>query len=310
MKTRADWLNENSYRAFPFVEDSSGLCTDGVAMPDWVLLDAAAMVTPGTFSKEMPEHFMEVVSFKVNDSWAGSLRPDGSDFQRFLVATEVKFSINYVGSDGISRSNLIVMSTQYGAGGEGVVTPSGWVSQACRTFLLDGFSGLLRESYLKVAFGTPADLDNPAPGVSPSSFYGVEHVLATPRPILDTRCVYRPGGFGISSLIGSGGGTPSLNNNGNRKVYLQNGYNTTLGINGGKIVLGISPGAGLGKECPDQTQSPLYGMFYVNGQHVDSDGNFTVYAGPGIKIGSGSWNGIPGITVATDGKIDAMLGRT
>ena len=95
---------------------------------------------------------------------------------------------------------------------------------------------------------------------------------------------------------------------GNGKVLLQDGYNTTLRVNDGKVVLDINAQAGLGYECPGSESLPR-GVSMINGQHADSGGSFSFVAGPGIKIGQGSYNDVPGITIAADSQIDSMAGR-
>lgn len=278
MTKAVEWMNQNAYRAFPFVEDSSGECTDGTVVPDWLILDAMKMYIGYNRFVSPPPHFMELVSFEFpfhpsttgGDGWFqiyvrhNVRRPNGTIFSHDHIVY------------GVARLDTISMGTM--ASVNNAAEPSG-------------------QDFVKFSFGAPTSWST-----VPDSFFGVKHVLKTPRPFLNSRCLFRPGGLGVSAFWVLGDNTTPV---GPHKVLLRDGYNTTLRIHGGKIVLDVGKNIGLGTQCVNTHDDDLGGIYMIDGVHADSNGDFSIYGGPGISVSSGKYNDIPAVVVSVSGSVDS-----
>jgi hypothetical protein len=122
-----------------------------------------------------------------------------------------------------------------------------------------------------------------------------------PRRILGSRCIVRPGGFGIDSLWLDKPETGQIGATG--MVHLRDGYNTSLRVVGNAVELRISDRSGLGYECPEDDSCDA--IYFINGQRADTNGNFSIMGGPGVSVSSGIYNGIPAVIVRTDASVDS-----
>lgn len=258
--SRTEWLNQNAYRAFPFAEDSSALCTDGVYAPDWLVLDAKAILAPDAANRSVPPEQLALASFSIRSAGSGA------------AFVGLSFRYRKPSSDGYEEESLSVFGT-LGAGRMATLRYDD-PPKASATFVV----------------GTPVDR---------SEIDGLagDHELSEPRPVLPTRIVSYPGGFGMDALIVDRGSAVS------GEVHLRDGYNTSLRIYDGRIRLSISGSEGLGYECPDDPGCDS--IHYINGQRANSDGSFSIMAGEGTQVSTGTYEGIPAVFVTTTSLVDS-----
>ena len=261
-----DWLNENAYRAFPFEENSSGRCIDGTVMPNWLFLDAKVML----FSKKS--------SHAVEGEWVG--------VSRFTIAKNPA-------SDQASITVLFTIST----GGTVLSVSHSFASTPGKVSRFDlAPIGMQNGMYVRISgfFGAPATFEG-----MDHSLFGT-HQLSEPRKFLPTRCVIRPGGFGMDAVwadtsVDEFAGVDGV-------VHLRDGNNTSLRIVGNAVELSISESGGDGFECPEDK---CEGINFINGQRADTNGNFSIVGGQGVVVSSGEYNGIPAVIVKTNGVVDS-----
>ena len=262
----AEWLNENAYRAFPFEEDSDRRCTDGTIVPDWLVLDAKAML----FSRKRS---YPVDGDRVGLKW---------------------FSVTKAGrSDAASIDVGIVARI---GGGEMEVRHS-FPSVPGAVSHVDLKPNVIPTAmYFRISMfmGAPATFE----GADPSLFG--RHELPSPLWICRSRCIVWPGGFGMDSVWTDRGASGLDGATG--MVHLRNGNNTSLRIAGGAVELSISEDAGYGYECPDEKCDAIY---FINGQRADTDGNFSIVGGDGVEVSAGSYDGIPAVIVRTNSVVDS-----
>ena len=259
----AGWLNGNAYRAYPFEEDSTSGCADGSVAPDWLVLDARAVV--------VSDPSMEAVRGVVRlDSFSVSAPSNG------VSLVTLSFSVAMASSGG---------SIEYAPAVATAFVSPGSVSHAVARAVFPSSSGT---AVVSLFVGAPVS----APEVPEGT-----HVLEEPRPILASRCLVFPGGLGIDALYCQSPMAAS------GRVHLRNGNSTSLRIVGGRIELSISGTEGLGYDCPEPGECDA--IRYVNGQRADTDGGFSVEAGPGMVVGSGEYNGIPAVVVSANSVVDS-----
>lgn len=161
------WLNENSYRAFPFVENSSPSCTDGSRMPDWLVLDMKAVVSVANPNASLDGVGFRATGFSVE-------RSDG------FIVSSVRLSVSY--GPSAERSAMSV-SAEVPVGGNAHV--SAYDERPDGSF-----------SMVSAFLGAPASTGDAVFG----SFD-----LARPREVIPSRIVVNSGGFGIDALAGNFG---------------------------------------------------------------------------------------------------------
>lgn len=262
-----DWLNENAYRAFPFEDNSSGRCIDGTVMPNWLFLDAKAML----FSKKS--------SNAVEGEWVGV---SGFEILKDQASDQAGVTVSFVISTG---GTVLSMSHSFAS------TPG-------KVYRFDlAPAGMQNGMYVRISgfFGAPATFEG-----MDHSLFGA-HQLSEPRKFLPTRCVIRPGGFGMDAVWADTSVDDFVGVNG--VVHLRNGNNTSLRIVGNAVELSISESGGDGFECPEDDKCE--GINFINGQRADTNGNFSIVGGQGVVVTSGEYNGIPAVIVKTNGVVDS-----
>ena len=85
-------------------------------------------------------------------------------------------------------------------------------------------------------------------------------------------------------------------------VDVEEGYNCSVFVGGGSLVIGASAGSGYGRPCapgvPPSTDCPAL-IFKINGAGPDSLGRFVIKGGPGIVVQSE--NGVIRLTSTISG---------
>lgn len=263
-----DWLNENAYRSFPFAEGSDFVCSDGVSFPNWMILDAKAVVTPEGRSGDRFDCGVFVTGFTIRKI---------QDQAYVSVAVDVSVKISGPSGSrtlsGSLSSNLV----------PGKIYP-------CRFnfFSDDGFP--FDYAVLSMFIGGPATVNDAEALVG-------SHQLKSPRKLIQSRVIVYPGGFGSDTIYGDDGFGASGD------VHVRDGYNTSLKIAGDRIQLRISGESGLGYECSEDKGCDA--IYYINGQRANSDGSFNFIAGEGVQIHTGTYNGIPAVYVTTTSLVDS-----
>jgi hypothetical protein len=269
-----EWLNENAYRAFPFEEDSSKVFSDGVEMPNWVLLDAKAVLTPRRYS------------VNIENEWVG------------VKEVQFGFSGNIDNPDTIMRILFSVYTDEWDPTTTNFMTS--WMilhpGVVQRHELVGYTPGYNNTARITIFTGAPTSFPIDEKLLPASATYAV-HQFDTPRRILDSRCIKRPGRFGIDALIGDEGSANGI-------VHLRDGNNTSLRIRNDSIELLIGENEGLGYACRDPSSDGA-GIYFINGQRANTDGSFSISGGDGVQVSTGTYEEMPAIIVRTNSVVDS-----
>lgn len=133
---------------------------------------------------------------------------------------------------------------------------------------------------------------------------GERHVFTAGPRLLRSRTVYIPGGVGVDSLSMQGGAPMT------GTVHVKDGKSTELRVSSGALRLNVYGGAGEGYDCGSPPTGECRYVRFINGQHADSSGNFSITGGPGVSVGTGDYNGMPAITVSTGPNVDEFAARS
>ena len=247
--TYQEWLNRNSYRAFPLVEDSNRAC-GGSELPNKVVLDARFCL----------------------------FRDSGTLDQVTLISAEILESGDVRLEVGIDESTVTVTS-----------------SDSVAAYSDDMVS-------FRILVGHSDDL---------AELTG-SYVLDNPAKFLASRVLSVPYGIGVDTLQCEGDQPVATG-----VVEADDGHNTTLDVSGNNLVLGIRQAAGRGVLCPESGQTDVCGgsvLYFINGQRANSDGSFSIIAGEGVTVGTGTYRNlfgesIPAVIVKTNSAVDAFMGK-
>lgn len=273
---RNEWLSENAYRAFPFVEDSSFVADDGVAMPLAVVRDFRCVWVPRARQRQgdHPPFRVSLSSFSISrESDAGS----------GLFRVSASFS----------------MSSGFDGGRCEVSLSAGGIGPGCFSMAMSSVhepdAGLLGHAEVMCVLGVPVGFGGAVAEVS-----GTHRFSAGPE-VLCSRTVFVPGGFGADSIsMESDDREPKASRG---VVHVRDGLNTRFYIRRGELYLEVGNGFGAGYDCPE-VMNECVNLHFINGQRAGSDGDFQIVGGDGVVVGSGDFNGIPAVTVTTSSSVN------
>ncbi len=266
-KGRNEWLSENGYRAFPFEDDSLFVADDGVEMPLSLVRDFRCVWIPrARQTGSGGPHSVRLKSFFTTRN-----RNNSSKFD-----VEVCLELLSSNPDGASTATFSAKAIEAG----GFMPAQSSIEEPS-----DGLRGC---AYSRIVLGVPLNFSDIVSSVS-----GMHTFSNGPR-ILMSRVVYIPGGVGMDSLSVQYGNCRDIRG----VVHVKDGKNTRFYIKGGELFLEVGGGIGEGYDCPE-VENDCLNLHFINGQRAGSDGDFQIVGGPGISIGTGSYSGVPGVTVTT-----------
>lgn len=284
---RNEWLSENAYRAFPFVEDSSFTADDGVEMPIALVRDFRCVAVP--LSRSGSDFSVRLSGFRAFVSgWEAEV--------------EVTFSVPCMSGDvdpGSPHGFSMLARIPFSGPGFAEARAS-W-----------GYSGMPESDGTRAigamcVLGVPVSADGGAVAENlGSAFDGEWHMFSDGPRVLGTRSVFIPGGIGVDSLLMKRSESSAELDAAMGDVHVRNGRNTVFRIRNGALYLTSYAGAGEGFDCGDSggDERCAY-IHYINGQHAGTDGDFRIVGGEGVSVGSGSYNGIPGVTITTGAMVN------